>query len=99
MEPAHRDRNGYLLGGKPETMKPLNVSWPLHDNNGWHARGINDQANPIEVFVRVVWSDGAEELLLASAIRWNDSHVFCEVEDPRIDRPGIWVKARDVRRR
>jgi hypothetical protein len=98
MEPENRDVNGYPLR-RSETIRPLNVSWPLRDKNGWHARGIDDQPKPIEVTVRILWPDETEELLQALAIRWNKSHVFCVVSDPRIERPGIWVQASDVKRR
>ena len=98
MEAENRDINGYLLR-RSETIQPLNVSWPLRDKNGWHARGIEDQRNPIEVNVRVLWPDETDELLPARATRWNKSHVFCVVSDRRIERPGIWVLARDVKRR
>ena len=98
MEPENRDVNGYLLR-RSETIQPLNVSWPLRDKNGRHARGIDDQPAPIDVTVRVLWPDETEELLPARATRWNKTHVFCIVSDPRIERPGIWVLALDVKRR
>jgi len=98
MEPENRDVSGYPLR-RPDTLRPLNTSWPLRDRNGAHARGIDDRPQPIDVTVRVVWPDESEEHLPARALRWNQSHVFCVLGDPRIERPGIWVLARDVKRR
>ncbi|MEO6470386.1 MAG: hypothetical protein ABIR57_01055 [Aeromicrobium sp.] len=63
-----------------------------------HARGINDQP-PIDVTVRVALEQEGEQYLEAIASRWNKSHVYVTSADARIPREGIWVLARDVRRR
>ena len=34
-----------------------NESWPLSDKAGGHARGIEDQPDPIDVEVRIEWAD------------------------------------------
>lgn len=80
----------------PQTV--LNLSWPLRDKTGNHARGINDQP-PIDVTVRVELDEDGEQYLEATASRWNKSHVYVTSADPRIPREGIWLLARDVKRR
>ena len=80
------------------TQAVLNESWPLSDKAGEHARGIEDQPDPIDVEVRVEWADDGEEWLLGRAHRWTASHVFVRFRDPRSLTGFVWVRARDVRR-
>lgn len=81
-------------------QKILNESWPLKDSAGFHARGIKDQPHTILVHVRIEWERDGEEILEGRALRWNRSHVFVtEIQDPRQEGYGIWVRAKDVRRR
>jgi len=58
------DSNDY---GEPKTSQHgagarriVNESWPLRDNAGGHARGIEDQLQPIGVDVRIEWADDGE---------------------------------------
>jgi hypothetical protein len=81
-----------------QAQRVLNESWPLRDKGGGHARGIEDQPSPIDVEVRVEWSDDGEEWLPGTATRWNRSHVFVRFQDDRALVPFVWVRARDVRR-
>ena len=65
------------------TQTVLNESWPLSDKAGGHARGIEDQPEPIDVEVRIEWADDGEEWLSGRAHRWTKSHVFVRFQDPR----------------
>ena len=80
------------------TLAALNESWPLRDKAGEHARGIEDQPEPIDVEVRIEWADGGEEWLPGRAHRWTASHVFVRFQDARSPTGFVWVRARDVRR-
>ncbi len=80
------------------TRSILNESWPLRDKVGEHARGIEDQPDPIDVEVRIEWAGGGEEWLPGRAHRWTASHVFVRFQDPRSATGFVWVRARDVRR-
>ena len=62
-------------------------------------RGFEDQAEPIDVEVRVEWADDGEEWLAGRAHRWTKSHVFVRFQDTRSATGLVWVQARDVRRR
>jgi hypothetical protein len=93
------------VGGEPKTAQQrrdaqavLNQSWPLSDNAGGHARGIEDPPEPIEVEVRIEWTDDGEEWLRGQATRWTRSHMFVRFQDSRPATGFVWVKARDVRR-
>jgi hypothetical protein len=62
--------------GEPEvaqnrrgTQPVDNESWPLSDRAGGHARGIEDQPEPIDVEVRIEWADDGEEWLPGRAHR------------------------------
>lgn len=81
------------------TQAILNEAWPLSDKAGGHARGIEDQSEPIDVEVRVEWSVDGEEWLPGSASRWTASHVFVRFQDSRSLTGFVWVRSRDVRRR
>ena len=65
------------------TQSVVNESWPLSDKAGEHARGIEDQPDPIDVEVRVERADDGEEWLPGRATRWTSSHVFVRFQDPR----------------
>ena len=80
------------------TQPIVNESWPLTDRAGEHARGIEDQPEPIDVEVRIEWADDGEEWLPGRAHRWTASHVFVRFEDSRSLTGFVWVRARDVRR-
>jgi hypothetical protein len=91
--------------GEPKTAQHrrdsqavLNESWPLSDKAGGHARGIEDQPEPIDVEVRIEWATDGEEWLHGRAHRWTKSHVFVRFLDPRSLTEFVWVRARDVRR-
>jgi hypothetical protein len=81
------------------TQSVLNESWPLSDKAGGHARGIEDQPEPIDVEVRLEWADDGEEWLRGRAHRWTKSHVFVRFLDTRSAAGFVWVRSRDVRRR
>jgi hypothetical protein len=82
-----------------KSQRVQNESWPLRDDKGQHARGINDQPHPIDVTVRVVLEHDGEVFLPGQAVRWNRSHVYVTVSDERVPQQAVWVLARDVRRR
>ena len=67
-----------------DTQVVLNESWPLSDKAGGHARGIEDQPDPIDVEVRVEWAKDGEEWLQGRAWRWTKSHVFVRFQYPRL---------------
>ena len=76
------------------TQAIVNESWPLSDKAGEHARGIEDQPEPIAVEVRIEWAADGEEWLLGRAWRWTKSHVFVRFQDPRSATGFVWVLAR-----
>lgn len=86
-------------------QKVLNTSWPQKDKTGHHARDIKHAQLPdgkpwrIPVTVRIVWEKDGEEFVEGIADRWTKSHAHVEVSDRRLHIPGVWVLARDVRRR
>ncbi len=91
--------------GEPKTAQHrraaqpvLNESWPLSDKAGEHARGIEDQPDPIDVEVRVEWADDGEECLPGRAHRWTAPHVFGRSRTR--GREGLYCvdRARDARR-
>lgn len=82
-----------------DAQQVLNQSWPLKDKQGHHARGIPDQPQPINVTVRLELDKAGEVHVDALAVRWNNSHVYIQTNDPRVPGPGVWLLARDVRRR
>lgn len=105
-EDEPRDANGYLYSNYPSEQakrrqRILNESWPFSDSNGRHARGIDDQpaANQRPCWVRLQFELDGHATLPGRAVRWNRSHVMVAVEDPRVSRPGVWVRAHDVRPR
>ncbi|WP_127572595.1 hypothetical protein [Georgenia faecalis] len=59
------------------------------------ARGVS----PIPVVVRLHWSDDGEEWVPTAANAWTVPLVLVELDDARSDVRGLWVPARDVRRR
>ena len=85
-------------GARSGTQAIANESWPLSDQAGGHARGIEDQSEPIDVEVRIEWADDGEEWLHGRAHRWTKSHVFVRFLDPRSATGFVWVRSRDVRR-
>lgn len=107
MDPDARDANGYLYSGYPSEraktyQKLLNESWPEHYPNGaGHARNVKTQPNDkrIPVTVRIVWECDGEEFREGVADRWTATHVHVSLGDQRLQVPGIWVLAADVRRR
>lgn len=76
-----------------------NESWPQRDSHGFHARGLHDRPHPIDVRVRIVWAIAGEQIIEGRALRWNRSHVYVVFADTRLATQGVWVLARDVRRR
>lgn len=101
-----RDANGYRYADYPaardaRTQKILNTSWPFEDKDGRHARGLKDQPaeNQRPCWVSLVFERDGHETLPGLAVRWNRSHVLVSVDDPRVTRPGVWVRAHDVRPR
>lgn len=101
----HDRGSGPYRDGKPLPSDSLwqnidNEDWPYRDDKGRHARGINDR--PIEqqrpVTVRLVFERDGEVFLPGRASRWTATHVYVIVNDPRVRRMAVWVKAEDVRR-
>lgn len=77
----------------------LNESWPYRRPDGsTHAIGIPTRPG-IDVDVRIVWKRDGEQWVPGVADRWTQPHVHVSVSDERLPVPGIWVLARDVRRR
>ena len=81
------------------TQAIRNESWPVSDKAGGHARGIEDDPNPIDFEVRIEWADDGEQWLPGRAHLWTKSHVFVRFQDARSATGFAWVRARDVRRR
>jgi hypothetical protein len=54
---------------------------------------------PVPVRVRLEWSDDGAEERDAVATAWTTPLVLVLVDDPRAALRGVWVPARDVRRR
>lgn len=101
MDPAGADHSFNDPTVRPAgTQKILNASWPYSDAKGHHARGIEDQPGDkqLDVDVRLVLEHDGEVTISGRAVRWNRSHVYVVTSDPRVPRPGVWVRARDVRR-
>lgn len=102
-----RDANGYDYEGYPASrlareQKIANESWPLRDKTGRrHAEGIDDQPadNQRPCWVRLVFDVDGEVELPGRAVRWNRSHVYISVSDPRVPNMAVWVRAGDCRRR
>jgi len=86
---------------KKTNQRIINESWPFHDSNGAHARGLEDKPadQQVDVVVRVEFSEDGEMYLEGRAIRWNRSHVCVTVNDKRLLTSYLWVRAHDVRRR
>lgn len=80
-------------------QRVLNEHWPLRDERGKHARGIQDQPKPIPVTARIVFKDDGEVFLDGMATRWHEQSVFVAIHDQRLAVHGAWVNAKDVKRR
>lgn len=82
-------------------QKVLNQSWPLQDKGGKHARGIPDQPaeKQLDVTVRLELQHAGEVFVDGVAVRWHGQFVYVHTNDPRVPCPGVWLLARDVRRR
>jgi hypothetical protein len=100
----NRDANGYaykdgITSRIAREQKVLNESWPFKDAKGRHARGIDDQpaGNQRACLVRVELEQDGEVILPGRATRWNSSHVYVIVNDQRVPRQAVWVRAHDVR--
>jgi hypothetical protein len=74
-------------------QRALNAAFPRD------ARSIPNQAEEIDVWVRVVWERDGEIWHMGRATRWTDAHVFVEFGDERLATIGVWIKPEDVRRR
>jgi len=100
-DPPDRDHSYRDPRAKATRPRILNESWPFHDSNGSHARGLDDKPaeQQLDVIVRVEFADEGETELEGRAIRWNRSHVCVLVNDQRMLSPYLWVRARDVRRK
>ncbi|MBI9114879.1 hypothetical protein [Sanguibacter suaedae] len=58
-----------------------------------------DAQPPIPARARVVWEHDGQEILDALAIGWTSRHIWIQLRDPRPRFVGVWLPARDVRRR
>lgn len=54
---------------------------------------------PIEVTARLVWEHDGVELLETVVWAWSGRAVLVELHDRRRQTIGVWLPARDVRRR
>lgn len=77
----------------------LNVSWPLSDEKGPHARGIKDAPQQVAVTARLVFERDGETTIDCTAVRWHGHHVCVYAHDPRLIVPYVWLNAADVKRR
>lgn len=101
-----RDANGYayadgITSRIARQQEVLNESWPLRRPDGTHhANGIHDQPanNQRPCLVRLELKDDGEVVLPGRAARWTATHVYVIVDDPRVPRQAVWVRAHDVRR-
>lgn len=98
----------YGIPDRANPSRPRNIVtnefWPLIEPDGTvHARTIDDKPAGQQIKVRVrldihgrqgAWYDGR-------ATRWHGDSVFVVVPDQSIDLHGngVWVHARDVKRR
>lgn len=74
---------GQLAPQRGSRQRILNERWPLHDRQGFHARGIPDQPHPISVRARIVWEHDGEEWITGRATRWTYTSVLVAFADPR----------------
>lgn len=103
---THDRGSGPYRDGEPVTAESLwqeikNESWPLRDKAGKaHANGIDDQPaeNQRECLVRLEFKTDGDVVLPGRAQRWTATHVYVVVNDPRVRRMAVWVRAQDVRR-
>jgi hypothetical protein len=82
-------------GHKPH-QAVLNVSWPLRDEKGPHARHIRDSGR-IPVTARLVFEDDGPTWVDCTAVRWHGTHVCVYVHDDRLQVPYVWLAAADVK--
>jgi hypothetical protein len=72
----------------------LNMHWPPRPK----AFELREPGIPVRV--RIVWDLDGEEYLDGVARRWDDGHVYVEINDQtRLQGNGVWVKPQDVYRR
>lgn len=70
----------------------LNRHWPRRP------RRFKDHRPGYPVTARLVFSGDGETWLHGHAIRWDTSHVYVELDDPRLGANGVWLKPSDVYR-
>lgn len=85
-------------GHKPH-QRVLNVSWPLHDENGPHARGIGDMRPSVPAQARIVFEHDGQVIVDCTAVRQHGDHVCVYLHDDRLQVPYVWLAAADVRPR
>lgn len=101
----HDRGSGPYEAGEPVTYTSrhqtvLNSSWPLRDEGGFHARGINDQPadKHIPVEVRIEFDVDGSCWVAGTATRWFGRSVFVVTDDDRVIGRHLWVDKDDVRR-
>lgn len=95
---APGDRPTYGEPGRKQRV--LNERWPLMAADGRrHAEGIRDQAEPVDVEVRLELETDGEVWLPGRAQRWTRTHVWVTgLADERLAQRFVWVLVEDVRR-
>lgn len=84
--------------GHTPHQRVLNVSWPLRDEKGPHARGIRDQPQ-VPVTARIVFEHDGPVEVDCQAVRWHGRHVCVYAHDTRLIVPYVWLDAADITRR
>lgn len=62
-------------------------------------RAQRDARPPIPARARVVWETDGQEILDVLVIGWTSRLIWIQLRDPRSRFVGVWLPARDVRRR
>lgn len=65
---------------------------------------VDIRSSPVQVRARLVWERSGEQLIDTSVTAWRRARgevpmVLVTVDDPRSVVRGVWIPARDVRRR
>lgn len=75
----------------------VNVSWPLRDENGPHARNIPDQPTHPRIEARLVFETDGESIVSGVAVRKHGRCICVNVHDPRLQVAYVWLDQTDVR--
>lgn len=74
----------------------MNVSWPLRDESGPHARDIKDERVHPKIEARIVFENDGPTILSGRAVRKHGRHICVNVHDPRLQVGYVWLDQNDV---